>query len=104
MFMDKQGADRRTIPHVLRKVRDDARAGANSLKVTLFKGSHGQICGWFVGPLVFVAGHVRLPFLAQSDEILAEVAVIRAITEAEATRSDICLVDPDDLWDTVWRK
>ena len=87
---------------VLRKVRSDDRVETESLKVTLFRGERGATCGWFIGPLLAVGGQLSLPYLPQSEETLASVAVVRAIKVAEETSGTICLVDPDDLWDGVW--
>ena len=89
--------------HILRKVRFKAKADANTLNVTLFRNRKGEACGWFIGPPSFAGERVTLPYLAEADETRASVAVVRAIEAARASRHAICLIDPDDLWDTVWR-
>ena len=87
---------------VLRKVRSETRADSDALRVTLFRGAAGSACGWYIGPLGTTQGRFSLPYLPRSEETMASVAIVRAIEVARETRDDICLVDPDDLWDSVW--
>ena len=87
---------------VMRKVRSEANADGGALRITLFRGARGDTCGWYIGPLGAREGRFSLPYLPRSQETLASVAVVRAIEIARDAGEDICLVDPDDLWDSVW--
>ena len=80
--------------HVFRKVRSEAQAGDDTLKVTLFVGRRGYTCGWYIGPLAADAGRMSLPYLPRSEETMASVALVRAIRIARETRGSVCLVDP----------
>ena len=86
----------------LKKVRDDSAADPLSVKVTLFKASENRICGWYIGPVSIKSTGVGLAYLAPSTETMASVAVVRALAAAAATHTDVCIVDPDDLWDPAW--
>ena len=43
-----------------------------------------------------------MPFLAPSEDTIASVAFVRALTAANFARTSVCVVDPEDLWGSAW--
>lgn len=92
------GVDRLTF----RKVRSVYRSTENAVVVTLFENEAHEVCGWYLGPVRIAGDGVSLPYLPRSKGLRASVAVVRAMEAAGAADLDICVVDPDDLWDRAW--
>ena len=86
----------------LKKVRDVGAADGH-FTVHLFKSPSGLICAWYLGPVSLAAGKLNIPYLSPSSETRAPIAIIRAIEAAEAAKSKLCVVDPDDLWGSAWQ-
>ena len=90
-------------PFKLRKVRSVDAADGQSFTVHLYKGSGGFICAWYLGPVSLASDELTIPYLSPSTETRAPIAIVRAIEAAGTTRSKVCIVDPDDLWDAAWQ-
>ncbi len=92
-----------TFPLRLRKFRSEEAAEGYDFQLHLFRSPGGQVCGWYIGPVGQKNGQIEIPYLPPSKLTLAPVAVVRAIKEAKAAGSTVCIVDPDDLWEPAWR-
>ncbi len=86
----------------IQKVRASFDADDLAVKIHLFRGECGQVCGWYVGPIALTKHGAYMPYLPQSEGMRASVAVVRAIAAASEGHSALCLVDPDDLWEPAW--
>ena len=106
MFADRLPASGQCLPfrqpQTMRKQRCPSKADPDALNVTLFRSAGGIACGWFIGPLAVVEGRPVLPYLAESKETMAAVAVVRAVEAGLSTGCDVCVIDPEGLWDRVW--
>ena len=84
------------------KVRVAEDADHLAIQIHLFRAANGKVCGWYVGPVAFTDEGVALPYLPRSLQTRADVAVVRAIAEANRRAAGLCVVDPDDLWEPAW--
>ena len=83
------------------RVRKVEEADGGALNITLFR-REGLVRGWFVGPPRTQDGCVDIPYAAKSASLIAPVAIVRAHHIARARQLEICIIDPDDLWDEAW--
>ena len=84
------------------KVRAEGDADDSAVKIHLFRNASGVVCGWYVGPVALTRRGVHMPYLPRSQETRASIAVVRALAAASERRTNVCLVDPEDLWEPAW--
>ena len=87
----------------LRKLGCPTKASPDALNITLFRDAGGAACGWFIGPLTVRDGRATLQYLPPCAETHAAVAVVRAVEAGRSTGCAVCVIDPENLWDGVWR-
>ncbi len=103
MIFRNESRSSNLLPKVtLRKVREAAHADPRCVQLTLFKGTGGRVCGWYIGPLSIGADRIEMPYLAPTDDTLAAVAFVRALAAANFARTSVCVIDPEDLWGSAW--
>ena len=86
------------------RVRRDTDVMSPCIKVTLYKGSDGRIRAWFIGPLSWTnLGGVTMPYLPHDEGTIALVAILRADVIARAAGICVCIVDPHNLWTSIWK-
>lgn len=80
-------------------VRNADAADFDCVRVTLFSGEF-HVCGWYLSPTI--AGLTMDGYVPKSANLIASSAVLRAMTAANQLGIDVCIIDPDNLWDSVW--
>jgi hypothetical protein len=86
-----------------RKVRTTRPIDGDAIRVSLFRDEMQRVCGWFLGPVRIAADCVEISYLPRSERVMASVAIVRAMAEADKIGAPLCIVDPMDLWEPAWQ-